>query len=352
VTRAHLELARGDLVESRIADGEIPDDEVGDALRSHNLVVDRMRETLEELRTANTRIQEASNDVRDHKEKLRDNYLVVEAIKDDLEEKNRRLRQVDRLRSEFLANMAHELRTPINAITGFTELTIKTQRGLTERGRSNLEKVIRSGHELLKMIQDILDLSRLEAGKLSVQTEEFNLGEMIDECIASMEPLLGAKDVRLDVELDGDFRRIRQDRAKLRQMVLNLVGNAAKFTEKGRIRIVVDAIPSDRLSWRPEAPDPWFLRVTVEDTGIGIAPEHLDRVFEQFAQVGESAGGKYGGTGLGLYIVQQFARLLGGEAFVESRPREGSRFSVTVPIVSARVEGPRQADVHGSSAPG
>lgn len=342
--RASLELSRHAPESSRIGDDEIPAGEIGDAMRAHNLVLDRTREVLAQLHAANVRLQEASEDLREHREKLRENYLVVEAIKDDLEAKNRELREVDRRRSEFLANVAHELRTPLHAITGFTELTLKTQKGLNPRGRGNLERVIRSGHELVRLIDDLLDLARLEAGKLAVHTEAFNLGEMIDECIGHIEPLVREKDVRLEVRLEGDFRKIRQDRAKLRQIVLNLIANAAKFTERGTIRILAETAEGESAPLESAgAVDRRCLVLHVEDTGVGIPPEHLDRIFEQFARVEDPASGQIGGTGLGLRIVKQLAQLLGGEAKVESRPGEGSRFTVCVPLPALEAPGPVHA---------
>ncbi len=310
-------------------------------VRSHNAAVDRLGDTMDRLYRANQEIADRNDRIQSNREKLHENYLVLEAIKDALAQRNRRLKEVDQRKSEFLASISHDLRGPINAITGFTELTMKTQKGLNSRGRKNLERVVRSGHELSKLVTDILDLARLEAGTIPIETEEFELRELIDDCLVTIDPLLLDKSLEISIDIEGGLDRVRQDRSKVRQILLNLLGNAAKFTEKGAIVVRAtassgDCVPDGLGVLRSELGSGYF-QIEVQDTGVGIAPEHLDRIFEQFSQVDEASAGKFGGTGLGLHIVKRLSRLLGGEAFAKSEPDQGSTFSVVLPRVAATV---------------
>lgn len=227
--------------------------------------------------------------------------------------------QANQAKSAFLANVSHELRTPLNAILGFTRLVLRKVEGqIPALQRENLQKVLMSAEHLLTLINGLLDLSKIEAGKMEIFVESFQLDEVIDVAVSTVEPTLKGG-VQLIQEIGPDIPPLHTDREKLRQIVLNLLSNAAKFTEEGRITI---SALSNHGS----------LKLVVADTGIGITHESLPSIFEEFRQADMSSTRKYGGTGLGLAIVKRFVDLLGGEIGVESTVGRGSTFTVTLPL--------------------
>ena len=254
---------------------------------------------------------------------LRDSYAgleqKIEQRTRDLSAANKRLDEVSQHKSQFLANMSHELRTPLNAIIGFTRLVLrKTEGQIPALQSENLRKVLVSAESLLNLINGLLDLSKIEAGRMEVHAEPFRLEQVVETAVSTMEPLLRHGVVRLIVDLAPEIGTLRTDREKLRQIIVNLLGNAAKFTEHGEIR----------LSARRENAT---LELVVSDTGIGIEQDALAYVFEEFWQAEAASAGKYGGTGLGLPIVKRLVTLLHGDIAVESEPGKGSRFTVTLP---------------------
>jgi signal transduction histidine kinase len=235
--------------------------------------------------------------------------------------------QANQAKSTFLANVSHELRTPLNAILGFTRLVLrKTGEQIPQQQRENLQKVLVSAEHLLSLINGLLDLAKIEAGRMDVYVETFRLDDVVDPAVSTVEPSL-KNGVRLIKDVPADLPPLQSDREKLKQIVLNLMSNAAKFTEQGRI--TVSARTSNGL-----------LRLAVADTGIGIPPQALARIFEEFRQADMSTTRRYGGTGLGLAIVKRFCRLLGGDVTVQSEPGRGSTFTVTIPL-SPKGEGDR-----------
>lgn len=222
-------------------------------------------------------------------------------------------------KSAFLANVSHELRTPLNAIIGFARLVLrKTEGQIPVQQRDNLQKVLISAEHLLNLINGLLDLSKIEAGKMELYVEPVALQEVVDVAVSTVEPTL--KDgVVLIKDLPSDMPPLHTDQEKLRQIVLNLLSNAAKFTEQGRITVSARAGNS-------------IVRLAISDTGIGISPEALPHIFEEFRQADMSTTKRYGGTGLGLAIVKKFCGLLGGDITVESEPGKGSTFMVTIPV--------------------
>jgi signal transduction histidine kinase len=246
----------------------------------------------------------------------------------EIEDKGRQLEVASRHKSQFLANMSHELRTPLNAILGYTELLRDGIYGqIPEKGRETMERIDRSGRHLLALINDVLDLSKIEAGQLTLSLGDYSLKEVVQTVVTALEPLAAEKKLALSVTLAPDLPVGRGDDRRLSQVLLNLVGNAVKFTDAGEVRVAA------RVS------DAAFV-VSVSDTGPGIAPEDQQRIFEEFQQADTSNTRKKGGTGLGLSIAKRIIELHGGQLRVESAPGKGSTFSFTVPV---RVE--RMAEV-------
>jgi len=232
---------------------------------------------------------------------------------------NNRLRELDKLKSEFLATMSHELRTPLNSIIGFTSLVKEGITGpLNDEQRKQLGMVYSASKHLLGLINDLLDVSRIEAGKISLNADAFDFAGVVAETVAQMKPLALAKRLAIRPQLPAGALPLLGDRRRCLQIMLNLVQNAVKFTEKGTIDIVV----------RTEAQ---HLRIDVIDTGIGIKPEFLDSIFEAFRQADGSAKRTHDGTGLGLYLCRKLLVLMNGTLTVHSVVGQGSRFSFTVP---------------------
>ena len=221
-------------------------------------------------------------------------------------------------KSRFLASMSHELRTPMNAIIGFTRLVMRRSgERLEAKQYANLEKVLRSAENLLLLINDILDLSKIEAGQITIYPTEFTLDSVIDDCLRTIEPTVESDRVQLVQEIEYDLPRLFSDEDKVRQILLNLLSNAVKFTDEGSVRV--------RACRSAET-----LAIEVADTGIGIPAEAQELIFEEFGQTEDGAARRHSGTGLGLAITRQLARLLGGDITVESKPGRGSTFTVTI----------------------
>jgi len=238
----------------------------------------------------------------------------------EIEDKGRQLEVASRHKSQFLANMSHELRTPLNAILGYTELLQDGIYGqIPEKAQETMQRVDRSGRHLLALINDVLDLSKIEAGQLTLSLGDYSLKEVVQTVVAALEPLAAEKKLALTVTIAPDLPVGRGDDRRLSQVLLNLVGNAVKFTDAGEVR--VDA----------KATDGTFL-VSVFDTGPGIAAEDQARIFEEFQQADTSSTRKKGGTGLGLSIAKRILALHGGRLWVESALGKGSTFSFTLPV--------------------
>jgi len=238
----------------------------------------------------------------------------------DAQETAEKLKEVDRLKSEFLASMSHELRTPLNSIIGFSRVILKGIDGpLTEMQKTDLTAIYDSGRHLLNLINDILDLSKIEAGKMEFIFEPTDLREVIQGVLTTATALVKDKPIQLIADVPDDLPTIIADTRRIRQVILNLVGNAAKFTEKGHIR--VSATYNDRE-----------VIVAVEDTGIGIPKDKYHLVFQEFQQVDSSSTRRYGGTGLGLPVSKRFVEAHGGRIWFESEEGVGSTFYVALPI--------------------
>ncbi len=235
------------------------------------------------------------------------------------EERAREIEATARLKSEFLANFSHEIRTPLNGIIGYCDLLAREEGArLTPHGRRDLNVIKANARTLLSLINDILDLSKIEAGRVDIVRELVELSPMVEECVATARERLKGKEVEVIVNISEPAQRLFTDGLKLRQVLLNLLTNAAKFTDAGEI--VVDAVDVNGA-----------LVLTVEDTGIGMPADQIPFIFEKFRQVDGSATRKVGGTGLGLAIVRELSRLLGGGVEVTSTLGKGTRFTVTLP---------------------
>ncbi|MBX3229287.1 MAG: response regulator [Labilithrix sp.] len=235
------------------------------------------------------------------------------------EERARQLEEAARLKSEFLANFSHEIRTPLNGILGYCDLVLREEGArLTPHGRRDLNVIKSNAKTLLALINDILDLSKIEAGRVDIVREEVDLAAVADECVATVRELLKGKDVTVGCNIDPAARTIFTDSLKIRQVLLNLLSNAAKFTDSGEIIVEATAQGST-------------LVLAVEDTGAGIPPNQLDHIFEKFRQVDGTSTRKIGGTGLGLAIVREVSRILGGRVDVVSTLGRGSKFTVVLP---------------------
>jgi PAS domain S-box-containing protein len=244
----------------------------------------------------------------------------VEARTRDLALANDRLKELDRLKSEFLATMSHELRTPLNSIIGFTGILRQGLAGpLNDEQKKQLGMVQFSARHLLGLINDLLDLSRIESGRMEIVREDFKVADVVGEVTESLAPLAAQKNIRLETKLDDPALVLHSDRKKCFQILLNLANNAVKFTEKGRVEIAVSSSPEETV-------------FSVTDTGIGIRPESMRHLFEAFRQVDGSARRVYEGTGLGLYLCKQLASMLGGSMVAESELGTGSRFGFHLPV--------------------
>jgi signal transduction histidine kinase len=238
------------------------------------------------------------------------------------------LRELDRLKSSFLANMSHELRTPLNSILGFSDVMLEELDGpLTDNMRNDLGLIQKNGQHLLHLINDVLDMAKIESGKMNLNIEKFNLQEIIEEVTSITSPFASERNLSLFIEPDSDYEvRISADKIRIRQVMINLINNAIKFTERGKISI------------RAACEDNHVL-ISVKDTGIGIPHDHLEAVFQEFTQVDTSTTRKVGGTGLGLPISRRLIEMHGGRLWAESSGvnGEGSIFYVFLPI-EARVK--------------
>ncbi len=241
----------------------------------------------------------------------------------EIQEKSRQLEIASQHKSQFLANMSHELRTPLNAILGYTEMMVDGLYGdMPERAQTVLERVQSNGKHLLGLVNDVLDLSKIEAGQLTLAVEEYSVTDMVSTVMSATESLARTKGIALVSALPPGLARGHGDARRLTQVLLNLVGNAIKFTDEGKVEIRARQ-QGDRF------------KISVIDTGPGIAKADQAKIFEEFQQIDNSSTRKKGGTGLGLSISRKIVELHGGYITVESTPGQGSNFKITIPIHAA-----------------
>jgi signal transduction histidine kinase len=247
----------------------------------------------------------------------------VNRMCEDLGRLYQQLELASQHKSQFLANMSHELRTPLNAIIGVTEM----QREDAEAAKQDVEpfdRVLGASRHLLALINDILDLSKIEAGRMELHLETFPLVPVIEDVAKTIEPMASKNGNRLVIDCPADLGTIHADQTRLRQSLLNLASNANKFTEKGTLSIAAHQGKENGCDW---------ITLAVTDTGIGMTPEQMGKLFQEFAQASSSTASKYGGTGLGLVISRRFCQMMGGDITVDSDPGRGSTFTIRVPRI-------------------
>ena len=267
---------------------------------------------------------------------------VFAAARDVTERKRyeQSLEQANRAKSVFLANMSHELRTPLNAILGYSEMLHEqaVERQLDEFG-ADLERISAAGKHLLALISDILDLSKIEAGKMELFFESFDVAKMIDEVASTIRPLVEKNSNTLHIKRAPDLGVMHADQIKVRQGLFNLLSNAAKFTQEGKITLDAGRERMDGSEWI-------VFRVT--DTGIGLSPEQIVKLFQDFTQADASTTRKFGGTGLGLALTRRFCQMMGGDVTVHSVPGEGSVFTIKLPAVVREAKPEAAAEAAGA----
>jgi two-component system NtrC family sensor kinase len=251
--------------------------------------------------------------------------IAIENVRlfDEIQEKSRQLADASQHKSQFLANMSHELRTPLNAIIGVSEMLREDAESLNQ-DTEPLDRVLGSARHLLTLINDVLDLSKIEAGRMELHLQSFALGPLINDLVKTIEPLAAKNENRIVVKCDGSILEMHSDPTRVRQALLNLMSNANKFTNKGTIAI--------HARQQTENGDDW-ITIGVADTGIGMTPEQIARLFQEFSQASSATASRYGGTGLGLAISKRFCQMMGGDIAVESEPARGSTFTIRLPRI-------------------
>ncbi|MFP2899875.1 ATP-binding protein, partial [Corallococcus sp. 4LFB] len=267
-------------------------------------LLERVKEVSSELEA---RVQSATAELAEQNEKLRRQAIQLE--------------QASAAKSQFLANMSHEFRTPLNAILGYTNMLLQGVSGeMTPPQRRNLTRIDSNGRHLLEVINEILDITRIEAGRMPLHLSDFGIPELLQEVMAEMDPIIARSKLTVETRLDEALPGVWSDRQKVKQIVLNLLSNALKFTHEGGVHVAAEYQNATGT-----------VAISVKDTGIGIDVSNQEKIFEDFQQVDSSPTRAYGGTGLGLSICRRLAAMLGGRVSLQSAPGQGSTFTLHFP---------------------
>lgn len=301
-------------------------DEIGD-------LIDGFNEMLEQIHQRDEALSRHSESLAIHGARISAMNIQLKAAKEKAE-------QGSKAKSEFLANMSHELRTPLNAIIGYSELLkeeLEDRRQLDHL--PDLRRIATAAQHLKELINDILDLSKIESGRMQVNSEAFVVQAMIREVVSTLRASIESNGNRFSLEYGNDPGIMISDALKMRQILVNILGNAAKFTQNGTIVFHVSRVKSDAGDW---------VHFRISDTGIGISEEHQNRLFQIFSQVDSSTSRKFAGSGLGLAISRRFCHLMGGDILFQSKPGKGTTFEVCLPAV---IPGTKEADSMNEELP-
>jgi len=286
-------------------------------------LIDGFNTMLSEIQQRDIALQSTNGELKTRTHELEQEVFQRKQTQEELLNAKHAAEEANRAKSTFLANMSHELRTPLNAIIGYSEMLEEETRdsGKIENAQ-DLKKIQTAGKHLLSLINDVLDLSKIEAGKMGLHLETFDVSQVIEEMVTTLQPAAAKNANSIHVHLAKNVSVMKADITKVRQILFNLLSNACKFTDHGTISVDVDQIRVEERDW---------IQFRVSDTGIGISAKQKENLFQEFAQADASIARKYGGTGLGLAITHRFVQLMKGQINVESEPGQGAIFTVQLP---------------------
>jgi signal transduction histidine kinase/CheY-like chemotaxis protein len=286
-------------------------------------LIDGFNTMLSEIQQRDTALQSTNGELKTRTQELEEEVFQRKQAQEELLNAKHAAEEANRAKSTFLANMSHELRTPLNAIIGYSEMLEEETRdtGKVENVQ-DLKKIQTAGKHLLSLINDVLDLSKIEAGKMGLHLEAFDVSQVIEEMVTTLQPAAAKNANSIHVHVAENVTVMKADITKVRQILFNLLSNACKFTDHGAVSVDVDQIKVVDREW---------IQFKVSDTGIGISAKQKENLFHEFAQADASIARKYGGTGLGLAITHRFVQLMKGQINVESEPGQGATFTVQLP---------------------
>jgi signal transduction histidine kinase/ActR/RegA family two-component response regulator len=286
-------------------------------------LIDGFNTMLSEIQQRDTALQSTNGELKARTQELEEEIFHRKQTQEELLNAKHAAEEANRAKSTFLANMSHELRTPLNAIIGYSEMLEEETRDVGKvENVQDLKKIQAAGKHLLSLINDVLDLSKIEAGKMGLHLETFDVSQVVEEMVATLQPAAAKNANSIHIHQAENVRVMRADITKVRQILFNLLSNACKFTDHGTISVDVDQIKIEERDW---------IQFRVSDTGIGISAKQKENLFHEFAQADASIARKYGGTGLGLAITHRFVQLMKGQISVESEPELGAIFTVQLP---------------------
>jgi len=309
-------------------------------------LIDGFNTMLSEIQQRDTVLQSTNGELQTRTHELEEEVFQRKQAQEELLKAKHAAEEANRAKSTFLANMSHELRTPLNAIIGYSEMLEEEARDTSKiESVQDLRKIQSAGKHLLALINDVLDLSKIEAGKMGLHLETFDITQITEEMVTTLQPAATKNANSIHVHLADNVNTMRADITKVRQILFNLLSNACKFTDHGSVTLDVDQIKTEAREW---------IQFRVTDTGIGISAKQKENLFKEFAQADASIARKYGGTGLGLAITHRFVQLMKGHISVESEPGQGSIFTVRLPVqvdVETIESGPSEGTGQASPAP-